>query len=442
MANYRYMAEREITYGSANDEYDLLMVQGDRFTMYRHGERYVVQHEDNPEIIFKLTIKEGNALHQMSEELLSVEVDPENPPYMLFKPKFEMVPLLYDYYNNTYFNGECPVVKFVKSRNPKIWGLAQMKFAGKKPVYFMHVHESAMIDRVLFSNTILHEQIHLMHMKRAMKLHKIDPNKAAELLHDDHGPLFEEEMRRLNAYGFHIIKAATHEEFQRKSTEEFYAVVAFEVERGTVSSWNAWYTEKPLEESDADRLAVALKEMYPHSEYQIKLIRTKDRAVTMGGSHLTSSKAFTNSTLKKKFKGAVNLQGAEELYTCYLRPSIDVELPDYKEIPDLYSLPVDQFYRSMRSYTDDRMVLRAKWMKFPSKMLATQTDAKFKSLIGRMARNSIDDADVVNVLNDMRLSYADRTTHQQYTDAMFALIKKYDHKGLLAEYAKIMRLIA
>uniref|UniRef100_A0AB39CDJ3 KTSC and Metallopeptidase-like N-terminal fusion domain-containing protein n=1 Tax=Pseudomonas phage HRDY3 TaxID=3236930 RepID=A0AB39CDJ3_9VIRU len=441
MANYRYMGDRDLTYGKANDEYDLLMVQGDRFTMYRHGQVYIVQHEDAPDIIFKLTLKEGNALHNMSEELWSVEPDPDNPPYMLFKPAFESVPLLYDYYNNAYFNNECPPVKFVKSRNPNIWGLAELKFVNKKPVYFMHVHESAMVDRVLFTNTIIHEQIHLKAMYKAMKLRTVDPAKAAELLHDDHGPLFEAEMRRLNSYGFHIIKAATHEEFQRKATEEFYAIVALEHQHGKAISWNAWYTDKPLDEQDTDRLAGQLKDMFPHAEYTIKLIKTKDRNVTHA-VHLKTTKTFTDASLKKKFGGDVDLKDAEVLYTTYLRPSIHVELPDFKEIPQLYCLPLDQFYKSMRSYTDDRMVLKAKWAKFPIKLMTVQTEEKFKILIGRMRRGGISDADTVNILNDFRSSYDQRYKHEQYHDAMMAMIKKYDGNGLLAEYAKIMRLIA
>lgn len=441
MANYRYMAPSDIAYDKANDEYDLHLVQGDRFTMYRHGEVYVVQHEAEPEILFKLTIKEGNALHNMSEELLSVEVDPDNPPYMLFKPKFEMVPLLYDYLNHTYFNGECPVVKFRKTTKSTVWGLASVQFLKGKPVYTFYVNESAMVDRVLFMNTVAHEMIHMKNFAKGVKLHKIDPKAAGDHLHDDHGPIFQEEMRRLNAMGFHILLAATHEEFQRHATEEFYAIVALETMGGRVASWNAWYTANELTQDDTERLAAQLKDANPHAEYTIKLIHTKDRNVTHA-NHIKSTKTFTASTLKKKFQGDIDLRNAEVLYTTYLRPSIHVELPDYKEIPDLYSLPVDMFYKSMRSYTDDRMVLRAKWMKFPAKMLSTHIDKKFAALVGRMNRNSIDDADVVNYLNDIRASYADRFSYQQYVDAMMAFIKKYDHKGVLAEYAKIMKLIA
>lgn len=441
MANYRYMAPSDIAYDKANDEYDLHLVQGDRFTMYRHGEVYVVQHEAEPEILFKLTIKEGNALHNMSDELLSVEVDPDNPPYMLFKPKFEMVPLLYDYLNHTYFNNECPVVKFRKTTKSTVWGLASVQFLKGKPVYTFYVNESAMVDRVLFTNTVAHEMIHMKNFAKGVKLHKIDPKAAGDHLHDDHGPIFQEEMRRMNAQGFHILLAATHEEFQRHATEEFYAIVALETMGGRVASWNAWYTANELTQDDTERLAAQLKDANPHAEYTIKLIHTKDRNVTHA-NHIKSTKTFTASTLKKKFQGDIDLQNAEVLYTTYLRPSIHVELPDYKEVPDLYSLPLDMFYKAMRSYTDDRMVLRAKWMKFPAKMLSTHIDKKFAALVGRMNRNSIDDADVVNYLNDIRASYAERFSYQQYVDAMMAFIKKYDHKGVLAEYAKIMKLIA
>jgi hypothetical protein len=441
MANYRYMGERDLEYTDASDEYDLHFVQGDLFTMYRHGQVYIVQHSDAPEVIFKLKLKQGNDLHNMSEELLSVETDPDNPPYMLFKPSFEMMPLLYDYFNRTYFNGECPVVKFRKTTKSSVWGMAQLEWLRNKPVYTFFVNESAMIDRVLFSNTVLHEQIHLRNFAKGYKLMDIDPSSSKDYLHDDHGPHFQDEMRRLNAKGFHILLAATHEEFKRDASEEFYAIVAQETAGGRVLSWNAWYTAKELTADDTERLAGQLKEINPHAEYTIKLIKTKDRNVTHA-NHIKGTKTFTDSTLKKKIQGDIDLKNAEVLYTTYLRPSIAVELPDYKDVPDLYALPLENFYRSMRSYTDDRMVLRAKWMKFPGKLLSSQIDKKFSTLIGRMGRDSIHDDDVVNILNDIRAAYADRFSYQQYVDAMHAFIKKYDRKGLLAEYAKIMRLIA
>lgn len=441
MANYRYMDARDLEYGAANDEYDLHVVQGDRFTMYRHGQVYIVQHEDNPEIIFKLTLKEGNALHNMSEELLSVEVDPDNPPYLMFKPKFEMVPLLYNYLNHAYFNDECPVVKYRKTTKSSVWGMAQLEFHKGKPVYTFFVNESSMIDRVLFTNTVAHEMIHLRNFAKGYKLHKVDPQAGKDYLHDDHGPHFQDEMRRLNSQGFHILLAATHEEFKRDASEEFYAIVALETQAGRVVSWNAWYTSSPLNEDDTERLAAQLKDMNPHAEYTIKLIKTKDRNVTHA-NHIKGTKTFTDSTLKKKIAGDIDLKNAEVLYSVYLRPSIHVELPDYKDVPDLYALPLDGFYRSMRSYTDDRLVLRAKWMKFPGKLLSSQIDKKFSVMIGRMGRNAIHDDDVVNVLNDIRAAYAERFTYQQYVTAMHAFIEKYDRKGLLAEYAKIMKLIA
>jgi hypothetical protein len=445
MANYRFMNASNVEYdkpaAGTKDEYTVTFVEGDLFTMYRHGERYVVQHENAPDLKFLFTLKEGSALHNMSEELLSVEVDPDNPPYMLFKPSFDIVPMLYDYFNRTYFNDECPVVKFRKTTKSTVWGMAQLEFVRKKPVYTFFVNESSMIDRVLFTNTVLHEQIHLRNFAKGYKLMNIDPSSSKDYLHDDHGPLFQDEMRRLNAKGFHILLAATHEEFKRDASEEFYAIVALETQSGRVISWNAWYTDKLLNEDDTERLAAQLKDLNPHAEYTIKLIKTKDRNVTHA-NHIKSTKTFTDSTLKKKIAGDIDLKNAELLHTVYLRPSIHVELPDYKDVPDLYALPLDGFYRAMRSYTDDRMVLRAKWMKFPGKLLSSQIDKKFSTLIGRMGRNAIHDDDIVNNLNDIRAAYADRFSYQQYVDAMNAFIKKYDRKGLLAEYAKIMRLIA
>lgn len=439
MATYRFIDPNGMQYEDVNDEYDLHMVMGDSFDMYRHGNFYVVHHEDNPEIVFKLTLKQGRALENMSEELLSVRPDPSNAPYLLFEPKFELVTKMYDYYNKLYFNGACPPVTFRKSSNSKIWGMAQLEWHKGKPVYTFHINESTMIDRVLFTNTILHEMIHLFQFQKGVKLREVDMEAATAAMHDDHGPQFQAQMHRINSHGFGIIMAGTHEEIKRESSEDFYAIVAIGLHQNMYNGWLAWYTHKVLNQDDLENVASQLREAFPHLEYQVKLYKTKNRIVTYG-TNMKSTKTVTASSLKKLNQGTPDMKGSTELGVIYLRPTLAVELPEYKQEPELYSLPLDRFYKAMRSYTEDQMALRAKWMKFPLRNHNSQTEKKISALVGRMRRNSIHDDDIVQIINDLRASYAQRFTMDQYEDAMRTFLKLYDKQGVTVPYYRLMKL--
>jgi hypothetical protein len=439
MATYRYINEADLLYEDVNDEYDMQLVMGDQFDMYRHGQFYVVHHEDDPNIAFKLTLKQGKALEGMSEELLTVRPDVNNPPYLLFEPKFENVKPMYDYYNKLYFNGACPVVKFKKSANSKIWGMAQLEWLNNKPVYTFHINESTMIDRVLFTNTILHEMIHLFQYAKGNKLRGLDPEAAMAAMHDNHGPQFQAEMHRINSFGFGIIMAGTHEEIARESTEDFYAIVAIGLHQNKYNGWLSWYTHKVLDQSDLENVAAQLRESTPHLEYQVKLYKTKNRIVTYG-TNMKSTKTVTPGSLKKLNQGTPDMKDSTELGVLYLKPVIAVELPDYKEAPEKYSQPLDRFYKTMKSYTDDHITLKAKWVKFPLRAHNSQTEKKISVLVGRMKRDSINDADIVDIVTDIRMSYADRFKFEQYEDAMRTFLNLYDKSGVTVPYYKIMKL--
>ena len=441
MANYRYVGNADLVYEDANDEYNLVMVLGDRFSMYRHGQVYVVHHESDSKITFKLTLKEGRALERASEETLSVMPDPDNPPYMMFQPKYEMVPLLYDYFNRTYFNNVCPVVKFRKSTNASIWGMAELNWVRGKPVYTFHINESSMIDRVLFTNTILHEMIHLFNYAKGAAMLGLDAKKGMEFIHANHGPLFVTEMNRLNGQGFHITKEGTHEEFKRNATEEFHVIIARALAGRTVTQWAAWYTQNQFKREDLDRLCASLKEQWPTAEFDLRMGTTTDRKLTSGTTHVKGTNTFTAASLKKFFKGDVNTSEVHVNDTAHILPSTNVILPEFKEMPENYAMPFNMFCRAMRTYTSDHMVLKAKWMKMPMRMLNLQVQYKFQTLVGRMARGSIPDADIVNNLNDIRMSYDERVSHADYRKIMAGFIKEFDRKGQLAPYAKIMQLV-
>lgn len=440
MATYRYMGEEDLQYDDANDDYTLVIVMGDEFDMYRHGKFFIVQHEDSPEILFRLTLKEAEALEQVSKELLLVKPDPENPPYLLFAPKFEVVELMYDYYNKQLFNGKCPPITIKKTRKSSVWGMASLKWAGKKPIFTFYINESAMVDRKLFTNAIVHEMIHLYMYKTGTDVLNSDPEKAMAHIHANHGPLFQKEMHRINAKGFGIIMAGTHEEYARESTEEFSVILA---ERGFLNGkfyrWSAWYSVEPFSQDDFHNLADMLKAEYPHETMKLQLLSTKNR-ITTYGTHVKGK--FTPASLKKMVDVSAMAipTGGRVVDEIYMTPSIDVKLPDVKEDIERYSLPFDKFCQAMKRYTDDKMVLRAKWKNIPVRALNKNTEERIKSLVGRMRRKAISDADILNIIQDLRAAYSGRFTVQQYRDAVMAFLKLHDGQGVLVPYYRLMGL--
>lgn len=440
MSSYRYINQTDIQYDDAHPDYYLTLVMGDNFEMYLHGATYTLIHEHSPDIVFKLTKKEGNALLNMSQEMLTVRPDPANPPYLLFEPKIEMVKKLYDYYNKLYFNGKCPAVKIVKARKSGVWGMAELKWSGSKALFTLHVNESAMIDRVLFTNTIIHEMIHLYNYAVGAEELPKDPKKAMEFIHANHGPLFQSEMHRINAFGFHIIMAGTHEEIARNSTESFYAIVAERGQRGLLT-WTGWYSARPLDENDLQTVAAKLKDLYPHEPMEIKLFTTKNRAVTVGGTNVKSTKAFTDASLKKYNEGAFKYDSTvEQIAVAYQRPSIAVELPDFTDAPEIYAQGFDKFCTSMSKYTKDRTPLFAKWKLFPARLLNKETETRLKSLIGRARRGAATDTEIMNAIQDFKASYDQRQTPLVYKKVMNEILKQHDGNGVLTPYAKLMGL--
>lgn len=445
MSTYRYINQADIQYDDAHPDYYLTFVMGDQFEMYLHGTKYVVIHEHNPDITFSLTKKEGNALLKMSEERLTVRPDPNNPPYLLFEPKIEMVKPLYDYYNKLYFNGACPPVKIVKARRSSVWGMAEMKWSpsatarNRKALFTLHVNESAMIDRVLFTNTIIHEQIHLYNYAKGVETLPNDPEKAMEFIHANHGPLFQSEMHRINAFGFHIIMAGTHEEVARDATEEFYAIIAERGVPGSVMHWSGWYTHRALNADDLQTCAAKMKEAFPHEAMVLKLITTKNRLVTQG-TNLKSTKAFTDAGLKKMFTGSFDYKDAKVLDEAYNQPSVSVQLPDFAEASELYSQPFDKFVIGMKKYTKDRGVLFSRWKLFPVRMLNKDIEIRLKSLINRTRRGGASDADIMNAIQDFKGAYDQRQPVAVYQKAVSEFLKMHDGNGVLTPYMKLMGL--
>lgn len=443
MAKYRYEGDQDLQFDEANDDYSLVMVMGDEYTIYPHGKIYVVHHDSSPEIDFRLQPKEAKILLKASRELLDVEVDPANPPYLLFEPKFELVDKIYRHYNKLLFGNKCPPIKLRKSRNSKVWGMAKMEYLNNninKPVFTFFINESAMIDRKLFTNTIIHEMIHLYLFKSGAEKYSSDPEQAMAEINASHGPLFQREMHRVNAFGFGVITAGTHEEIARAATEDFYAIVAERAADNGLLHWSGWYTHYELTGEDLDKLASLMKLQFPYENMHIYLVKTKSREITAGGVNLKASKNFPAASLSKMYKGAPPLKDATKLDERYLRASTKVTLPSAKEEPELYALPFNKFITKMKKYTDDHAVLMGVWKAAPLRTVNKVNEERLKTLSGRVRRKAISEPDLVNLLIDIKASYEERFDFDDYVRLVTTVLAKHDAQGELVPYYRIMRL--
>lgn len=437
MANYRYIGKDDLQYDDANEDYSLVIVMGDNFSMYQSAGKFVLHHEDSPSIEFHLTKAEAKALEKKCEVTLTVEPDVNNPPYLLFEPKFELVKQIYDYYNKMLFNNKCPPIKLRRTKKSSVWGMALMEWAAPgKPIFTFWINESSMIDRVLFTNTIIHEMIHLYLFKSGSQKLSTDPEQAMREIHAEHGPLFQNEMHRVNAKGFHVIMAGTHEEIARNSTEEFYAIVA-QLSNG----WLAWYSQYPLDQGDLDNVTAQVKVKYPHEAATITAFTTKERKYVTYGTHLKSSKTITSASLEKLQPRQFPMDpNAGIIGKNQLTKSVAVALPTPKERPETYALPFDKFCHEMKKFGADNATLFSTWKTCPLRIVNAQMETKLKTLIGQVRRGAIEMPEILNKLADVKAAYEQRFPHQQYVNAIVTILNKQDSQGLLQDYHKTMRL--
>lgn len=125
--------------------------------------------------------------------------DPKYFPDLPMPPKKADVQRLYNYFNKLHFNGECPTkLRILFSEALKFSGQAQTRSKDGHIQFTLKLSKNAITDRIRIINVVLHEMIHLLHHKRAY----VD----GDLSYVDagHGPLFTQEMHRLNKFGYNI----------------------------------------------------------------------------------------------------------------------------------------------------------------------------------------------------------------------------------------------
>lgn len=423
MALYEYQGDG-ISFDDANPDYSLDLVVGDEFILNKMGNSYQVLFSADTSISFLITPKEARKLLKESTESLNVTPNPNNPPYLDYTPKFEIITKFYDYYNKLLFNGGCPVVKFTKTRDTKILGLAVLEWYQGKPVYTMKINEKSMADIRLFTNTVVHEMIHLFLYAKGIK------QNDKSILFDSHGPNFQSEMHRINGSGFSIDIVASGEAFSHEASETLFAIV---VEPANRSFGIQVYFGRTSMEEYFDAFVDGYALAHPNdSGTQIYLLKSTDLRLAQYTSWPASGKVPTKMYSKwfgvaegGMFKG----MKLKEIRT----EGGGVNIPTFKDVPETYALSFPRFQQLMRKYGAPDTFLRAKWAEFPLRNLNKIIEVDLKSVIGRVARNSITSPDLTNRLEDIVGAYAGRYSHEQYKTAIKKMLEDHDPKNVMAD---------
>lgn len=424
---YRYIGRKDLEYDNAHDEYYLNIVAGDVINITEYGNGYQLVHENDSKIKFFLTKREGKALLKECEQTVAIIPDADNPPYLVFLPKIESVKPLYDYYNGQLFNNKCPVVKIKKTHQRSTLGLAQVQWVGRKPVFTLFISEAAMVDRILFTNTLVHEMIHMYQYALGHEKLDSDSKKAMEHIHHSHGPLFQKEMHRINGHGFNISVVAESSYYEGDSSEKFYGLVAYNTNQAGagVAFWSN-YNPLHLMQDFCNKLSVK----FPNKGWRVEALETNDKRLVMFqklGKVTQVQAAKVKEENIYKFNGRV-LQSED------VHPSSAVSIPTYKDMPNEYAMPLQEFVNRMSKYKAPKQILEQRWKQTPLRNVNKRAEQLISVLVGRVSRKAITGPEVLNYIEDIRMMYDGRFTMRQFQDALHTFVKRYDPKGNLTDH--------
>lgn len=429
---YRYIGKENLQYEDANDEYYLNIAPGDTFTVTEFGKGFRVVHDNASGINFFLTLKEMRALKKECEETIAIQVDPNNAPYLIFEPKIEIVRPLYDYFNKMLFNSKCPVVKIVKTHKRGNYGLAQMNWVNRKPVFTLHLSPAIMVDRKMFCNALVHEMIHLYNYAVGHTKLQAGDTDAMDHIHADHGPIFQREMHRINGHGFQIDVTAGHEFHAGAASERFYGLLAYPngQKAQAIVFWSP-LNHQTLLEDFANKITVK----YPHAAWQVLAVETTDKNFVRHNK-LGNVTQVPNAKLKLETVPELNYRVLKEHQLEAVSAYI---IPTEKDDPGLYVMPLNRFLQGMsrKAKGVPQNILEQRWKTTTLRLVNKHAEQAISSLVGRVARNSISQTEVLNEIVDIREMYKGRFPTSQYEDAIKAFIKRYDPKGYLIDYASM-----
>lgn len=245
---YKYEGARASHFKSHHSKHDLELSKGDRFGLKKYGTSYKLIDLSEVKVKFTLTEKEVKRLLKKSvgaraiykglrlpagkgieptrkprtatkpapakvrrrarpESEEKTARDPKYFPNVPFPPKKADVARLYTYFNKLLFNNECPKkVIFQITDTAKRSGQASATKYGEGNVeYKLRLAKRSLTDVMRYFDIVLHEMIHLRHMRMYFELNDERYEDAS------HGPLFVQDMERVNQHGYNVVLRETSE---------------------------------------------------------------------------------------------------------------------------------------------------------------------------------------------------------------------------------------
>lgn len=222
---YQYLGKKTLSFEDHNPKYDLDLEHKVKFGVRKYAGKLKLAVLAEPDIVFTLSEAEVDKVLKLSKgwsgtvKGIKLEAgvggkdakresrlhDPDAKKSSKYFPDFPMPPKksdilrLYHYFNKLHFKNECPEKLKIEFPDAlKFSGQAQLTLRLGVPSFTLKLAKKALTDRVRIIEIVLHEMIHLLHYKR----YYVDGN--ALYNGAGHGPLFLEEMHRLNKFGYNI----------------------------------------------------------------------------------------------------------------------------------------------------------------------------------------------------------------------------------------------
>lgn len=230
---FKYTGRRTVVLENHNKKHDLELETNDRFGVRKYGSKFKLVDITAPTAVFTLTEKEVSALVKKSKGYkatvkgvkLSPGVggrdrvrkpkvktkithrtegdtptrDPKYFPNFPMPPKKADIMRLYTYFNKVLFNNGCPSsISILFSEALKFSGQAQAKWKNNDIKFTLKISKRALTDRLRVLDILLHEMIHLSHYQKYL----VDGD--SKYAKAGHGPLFVQDMERLNRFGYNI----------------------------------------------------------------------------------------------------------------------------------------------------------------------------------------------------------------------------------------------
>jgi hypothetical protein len=285
----------------------------------------------------------------------------------------------------------------------------------------MLVNEGAMADIKLFTNTIVHEMIHLYNFARGFR------EKNNDILLDNHGPYFQREMARLNQLGFSIDIVASGETYAGEASRTLYAIVVY---HANGKNMQCYFSTTNNVSENFQSFCDAFKLIHPNdSNTKIQALETTDLRVARY-TKFPKSGVVPDKELDKWYA----IEGGPftgRILNEYITKFENNKIPGYKEAENYYVLPYNQFRQHMARYRASDDYMRAMWAKFPMRNLNKYIESELITIVGRVRRGSIDKPSLHNKLQDINDAYNGRMPEAKYKEAMLKLLAKVDTAGLL-----------